>query len=297
MKRILYSICIGSVALALTAQGATNNDEPNTTRGKARKAQTVQKKATAASPTVSHSRQMRGQRNVTNERFRQRTNVTPRTTSNAVIRENNLRNNRVQTVRNRSVRNTNQVRARNDLTVNRERNLRVNRGGNVAVNRERNFSVNRERNITNNRVNRVRNVTITNNWRGERFSGRQYAAFRNYHREWHDRGWWGSHFPRITFVFGAPYYWNAGYWYPAWGYNPGYYYPYDGPIYGYNNLPPDQVVVNVQSQLQREGYYDGPIDGVLGPMTRQAIAAFQDDHGLAVTSAVDEPTLETLGLV
>jgi peptidoglycan hydrolase-like protein with peptidoglycan-binding domain len=53
----------------------------------------------------------------------------------------------------------------------------------------------------------------------------------------------------------------------------------------------------VQSQLQREGYYDGPIDGVLGPMTRQAIAAFQDDHGLAVTSAVDEPTLETLGLV
>jgi len=57
------------------------------------------------------------------------------------------------------------------------------------------------------------------------------------------------------------------------------------------------VVVNVQAQLQREGYYDGPIDGVIGPMTRQAIAAFQDDHGLAVTAAVDEPTLETLGLV
>ena len=140
-------------------------------------------------------------------------------------------------------------------------------------------------------------MTIVNNWRSERFSGRQYAAFRNYRREWHDRGWWSSHFPRITFVFGAPYYWNSGYWYPAWGYNPGYYYPYDGPIYGYNNLPPDQVVVNVQSQLQREGYYDGPIDGVLGPNTREAIAAFQEDHGLAVTSAVDEPTLETLGLV
>ena len=295
MKRILYSICIGSVALALTAQGATNNDEPNTKRGKARKAQTVQKgKAAAASPTVSHSRQMKGQRNVTNERVRQRTNVTPRTTSNAVIRENNVRNNRVQTPRDRSVRNTNQVRARNDLTVNRERNARVNRGGNVAVNRQRNVSVNRERNIT---TNRVRNVTVNNNWRGERFSGRQYAAFRNYRREWHDRGWWGSHYPRITFVFGAPYYWNSGYWYPAWGYNPGYYYPYDGPIYGYNNLRPDQVVVKVQAQLQREGYYDGPIDGVIGPMTRQAIAAFQDDHGLAVTAAVDEPTLETLGLV
>src|SRR5882762_11139527 len=104
MKRILYSICIGSVALALTAEGATNNDEPNTRRGKARKAQTVQRgKAAAATPAVSHSRQMGGQRNVTNERFRQRTNATPRTTSNAVIRENSQRNNRVQTSRERSV--------------------------------------------------------------------------------------------------------------------------------------------------------------------------------------------------
>jgi hypothetical protein len=287
MKRILYSICIGSLALTLAVRGEETNE--------ARKAKATRHAAAVEKTTsAKKSGQVNAQRNVTNARFRQRANVTPRTSSNAVIRENNLRNNRVQTVRDRSVRNTNQVRARNDLTVNRQRNLRVNRGGNVAVNRESNLSVNRGRNIT---TNRVRNVTITNNWRGERFSGRQYAAFRNYHREWHDRGWWGSHYPRITFVFGAPYYWNSGYWYPAWGYNPGYYYPYDGPIYGYNNLPPDQVVVNVQSQLQREGYYDGPIDGVLGPNTRQAIAAFQDDHGLAVTSAVDEPTLETLGLV
>jgi len=56
------------------------------------------------------------------------------------------------------------------------------------------------------------------------------------------------------------------------------------------------VVVNVQAQLQRDGYYSGPIDGVLGPMTRRAIAAFQADHGLAITSAVDEPTLASLGL-
>jgi hypothetical protein len=287
MKRILYSICIGSLALTLAARGEETNE--------VRKAKAT-RHAAAVEKTTSAKKggQVNAQRNTSAARFNRRSqDVTPQTHS-AAVRENNPRTNRVQTLRDRSVRNTNQVRARSDLTVNRERNLRVNRGGNVAVNRERNFSVNRGRNITNNRL---RNVTITNNWRGERFSGRQYAAFRNYHREWHDRGWWGSHFSRITFVFGAPYYWNAGYWYPAWGYNPGYYYPYDGPIYGYNNLPPDQVVVNVQSQLQREGYYDGPIDGVLGPNTRQAIAAFQDDHGLAVTSAVDEPTLETLGLV
>jgi len=55
-------------------------------------------------------------------------------------------------------------------------------------------------------------------------------------------------------------------------------------------------VSEVQAQLQRDGYYDGPIDGELGPMTRQAIADFQADNGLAITSTVDEPTLETLGI-
>jgi hypothetical protein len=179
----------------------------------------------------------------------------------------------------------------NHVDVNRSKNLTVNRTRNI--NRTgRNVQVNSNRNVT---VNRQRNVVVSNNWR--RFNGQQYAAFRNYHRQWHDRNWWSHNYSRITFVFGAPYYWNSGYWYPAWGYSPGVSYIYDGPIYGYNNLTPDQVVVNVQSQLQRDGYYSGPVDGQLGPMTRQAIADFQADHGLAVTSAVDEPTLATLGLV
>jgi peptidoglycan hydrolase-like protein with peptidoglycan-binding domain len=99
-----------------------------------------------------------------------------------------------------------------------------------------------------------------------------------------------------VFVNSGWYYWNAGYWFPAWGYAAGAYYPYDGPIYGYNGLPPDQVIVDVQQQLQRDGYYDGPIDGVLGPMTREAIAAFQAGNGLSVTSVIDEPTLATLGI-
>jgi hypothetical protein len=144
-------------------------------------------------------------------------------------------------------------------------------------------------------VNRERNVRVVNNWNSSRFSGSQYYAFRNYHRHYHDRGWYNNY--RVSFFFGAPYFWDAGYWYPAYGYGPNYSYTYDGPIYGYNNLTPDQVVVNVQAQLQRDGYYSGPVDGQLGPMTRQALADFQADHGLAVTSAVDEPTLASLGLV
>src|SRR5947207_1539776 len=81
-----------------------------------------------------------------------------------------------------------------------------------------------------------------------------------------------NHHNRIVFVFGAPYFWDAGWWYPAWGYDPNAYYAYDGPIYGYNDLPPDQVVANVQSALQEQGYYTGEVDGLLGPLTRAALA-------------------------
>jgi hypothetical protein len=174
-------------------------------------------------------------------------------------------------------RNTNELHARNNVAVNRNRN--------VAVNGTRNFA-----------YYRGGNARINNNFHSAAFRGRQYAAFRNYHRQWHDRGWWRSHFNTVVFVNGGWWYWNAGYWFPAWGYAADSYYPYDGPIYGYNGMPPGQEIADVQQQLQADGYYDGPIDGTLGPMTREAIAAFQADNGLAVTSVVDEPTLNALGV-
>src|SRR6266568_3543418 len=87
------------------------------------------------------------------------------------------------------------------------------------------------------------------NWQGQ-----QYTVFRNYRSEWHDQNWWHSRYHNnIVFVFGAPYYWNAGYWFPAWGYSPNAYYAWDGPIYGYNHLPPDQVIANAQATLQSLG--------------------------------------------
>lgn len=210
--------------------------------------------------------------------------MTPRSTGNAVVRQGNFQkkfSNQAISRENRLI--TKRARLGSDVAVNRELN----------VNRQRNFNLNRDRNFA---VNRRGTASITNNWRGEQFSGQNYSAFRNYSRTYHDRYWWRSHYPRITFYFGAPYYWNAGYWYPAWGYYPDYVYEYDGPIYGYNDLAPDQVVLDVQARLQSEGYYNGPIDGLLGPMTRQAITAFQADHGLAITSSIDRPTLATLGL-
>ena len=80
------------------------------------------------------------------------------------------------------------------------------------------------------------------------------------------------------------------------GYDPTYSYDYDGPIYAYGNLLPDQVIANVQTQLQQGGYDSGPITGSLNSATRAAIANYQRDHGLVVTATVDEPTVESLGL-
>ena len=122
-------------------------------------------------------------------------------------------------------------------------------------------------------------------------------TLRHYHHDHHDREWWHNHCDRIILISGGYYYLNAGYWYPAWGYDTNYSnYAYDGPIYAPQGLPPDEVVAQVQDVLQQEGYYFGDVDGELGPLTRQAIAAWQRDHGLAITTVVDEPTLQSLGL-
>jgi Putative peptidoglycan binding domain len=127
--------------------------------------------------------------------------------------------------------------------------------------------------------------------------GPRYAVFRNYHPIWRNRFWWTSHYNHIVFLFGGWYYWNAGYWYPAWGYAPGAVYYYNGPIYASSpEMDPGQVVANVQSALQEQGYYQGDIDGILGPQTRAALADYQNDQGIEPTGAVDEPTLESLGM-
>jgi hypothetical protein len=132
----------------------------------------------------------------------------------------------------------------------------------------------------------------------EHWQGRQYEVFRSYHPEWHDQGWYHSHFNRVELIGGGYYYWNNGYWYPAWGYNPSaQYYAYDGPIYvGQHAEPPDKVIADVQAVLQQMGYYKGEVDGLLGPMTREALAAYQADQGLTQTAAIDEPTLDALGM-
>jgi Putative peptidoglycan binding domain. len=123
-------------------------------------------------------------------------------------------------------------------------------------------------------------------------------AMRRYRHERHDCDWWKQHYIVIVLVGGGYYYRDAGYWYPAWGYDlNNERYDYDGPIYTYGNLLPDQVIINVQRVLQQLGYYTGDLNGSLGVDTRQALTAYQQDYGLDATGVIDEATVRSLGLI
>ena len=123
------------------------------------------------------------------------------------------------------------------------------------------------------------------------------GALRRHRHEWHDRNWWHGHCDTIVFVSTGYYFLDGSYWYPAWGYDPlQSYYDYDGPIYTYGNLLPDEVIANVQVALQDAGYYLGAITGSLNFEMRAALANFQRDYGLPITGAIDEATVQTLGL-
>ena len=151
------------------------------------------------------------------------------------------------------------------------------------------------------RPDRVPAVTFSANFRlpgSERWQGPQYEVYRSYHPERHDRGWYTSRHPRVELIAGGYYYFDNGYWYPAWGYDSGHeYYAYDAPIYvGKRAEPPDRVIADVQAALQDMGYYKGEVDGLIGPLTRDALTKYQTDNGMTVTAVIDEPTLDSLNM-
>jgi hypothetical protein len=136
---------------------------------------------------------------------------------------------------------------------------------------------------------------IRQNTRGPTMS--YSTALQRQRHEHHTRFWWRQRYPVIVLVGGGYYYLNAGYWYPAWGYDPNYSaYDYDGPIYTYGNLLPDQVILNVQRALTDLGYYRGALSGSLSAATRYAITAYQQDNGLPINGVVDASLVDALGL-
>ena len=55
-------------------------------------------------------------------------------------------------------------------------------------------------------------------------------------------------------------------------------------------IPVDQATIErVQQELKGRGYYNGTIDGIIGPQTHAAISAFQKGHGLGAAGASIRP--------
>jgi len=106
--------------------------------------------------------------------------------------------------------------------------------------------------------------------RGNHYGGQWVDA--SVHSDWGNSGehYWHHHHYR----------WYDGGWII---FNPGY--------AGGGSIPSA-----VQQSLSQQGYYNGPIDGDIGPGSSNAIANYQSDHGLTPTGQINDPLLQSLGL-
>ena len=138
----------------------------------------------------------------------------------------------------------------------------------------------------------------TRSYAARQYSGtRYYGGTRNYGNYYGGgTGYYygGSAYPSYSYYSGSPY--------SNWGYGTSGYYPYSYygggyPYSGYNNYYSNgSIVASVQRRLGQLGYYHGVVDGVIGPQTRGAIAAFESRNGLSVDGTISRPLLDSLGL-
>lgn len=128
----------------------------------------------------------------------------------------------------------------------------------------------------------------------------------NWHNDWDRKH---AHFDHDRFFVFIDGFWcglDAGYPWDYLPYYPNDYYPYDyytdtDPYDNngtdYTVAPADSATVEaVQTRLLNLGYYNGSIDGVFGPSTRDALAKFQIANQLNVTGSLSPDTLQSLGL-
>ncbi|MEW6244053.1 MAG: polysaccharide deacetylase family protein [Bacillota bacterium] len=56
-------------------------------------------------------------------------------------------------------------------------------------------------------------------------------------------------------------------------------------------------ILDLQRRLSKAGFSPGPLDGIFGKKTLEAVRAFQEDRGLSVTGLIDETTARALGIL
>jgi hypothetical protein len=125
-------------------------------------------------------------------------------------------------------------------------------------------------------------------FRGHEFG--HHGDFRNEDGRHHDR-----FFNDFDFVaFGLPDWWYLDYGYADYGYSDED--TYDDSATAYGDQYWQDLAMKVQWALSRQGYYQGPIDGVIGPEGIRAIRAFQEAQGLPATGRIDPKVLRALKL-
>jgi hypothetical protein len=134
-----------------------------------------------------------------------------------------------------------------------------------------------------------------------RIAGNRGAFASSSARRWSGNGNWHGHHRHhhrnFVFVGGFyPYSWYYPYssWYDPYEYG---YYSSAQPVYdGAASYDDGSLVAQLQSRLARGGFYQGAIDGVMGPETRRAIRSFERRNGLPVDGLIDDQLLSTMGL-
>ncbi len=66
--------------------------------------------------------------------------------------------------------------------------------------------------------------------------------------------------------------------------------------YSRSGYPSNNTEASVQQALAQAGYYQGSIDGQIGPQSRRAISRYQQDRGLPVSGSITQSLLRSLGL-
>ena len=134
-----------------------------------------------------------------------------------------------------------------------------------------------------------------NNWHGD--WDRRHSHYDHNRFFVFDNGFW---FGLDNGFFPWDYYPYYAYDYYPYDYYPGYYADVEPYYYSegvYSNTPvSDPTVTAVQTQLTQQGYYSGPVDGIFGQQTRDAVAKYQIAKQLDVTGSLSPQTLQSFGL-
>jgi len=140
--------------------------------------------------------------------------------------------------------------------------------------------------------------TGTRQYAGTRYYGSsRYGATGYYGGSRYYYGGDGWNYPDYNYSY-WPYnylYWpGSSYGYYPYSYYEGYPYTYSyyGSGYGYDAA----MVAQVQGRLGDLGYYHGIVDGIMGPQTRAAIAAYEGTHNLVADGTISQRLLARMGL-